>query len=232
MRGSIWLSSTARRIHPGLASRSTPPLAEGRRPPLVAIRLLRAPAVWGERRLRRGRRPRAPGEGRRDGRRADRLRPGATPVERILERRGRARVAGGAAWRGEEAMNGVNCGIDTIGFQSSPESLVRRSARVHRGIWLRDYPLHVTLLRVADGRLDRGDATMWRTMRLAGAAGAAVLAIALPAAPAVAAPSPTLVPPPGCTGDWNTAQSAFHNHAPGTSPGCEVAESHARHFPR
>jgi len=40
------------------------------------------------------------------------------PVEQILERRGRARAAGGAAWRGEEAMSGVDCGIDAIGFQA------------------------------------------------------------------------------------------------------------------
>jgi hypothetical protein len=68
---------------------------------------------------------------------------------------------------------------------------------------------------------------MQRTIRLAVAAGAAVLAIALPAG-ALAAPSPTLLPPPGCTGDWNTTQSAANNHAPGTAPGCAVAESHAR----
>jgi hypothetical protein len=66
---------------------------------------------------------------------------------------------------------------------------------------------------------------MQRTIRLALAAGGAVFALALPAV-VVAAPSPTLVPPPGCTGDWNTAQAAFHNHAPGTSPGCLVAISH------
>jgi glutathione-independent formaldehyde dehydrogenase len=41
------------------------------------------------------------------------------PVEQILERRGRARAAGGAAWRDEEAMSGVDCGIDAIGFQAS-----------------------------------------------------------------------------------------------------------------
>jgi glutathione-independent formaldehyde dehydrogenase len=40
------------------------------------------------------------------------------PVEQILERRGRARAAGGATWRGEQAMNGVDCGIDAIGFQA------------------------------------------------------------------------------------------------------------------
>ena len=40
------------------------------------------------------------------------------PVEQILEHRGRARAAGGAAWRGEEAMAGVDCGIDAIGFQA------------------------------------------------------------------------------------------------------------------
>src|SRR5690242_21487817 len=40
------------------------------------------------------------------------------PVEQILEQQGRARAAGGAAWRGEEAMAGVDCGIDAIGFQA------------------------------------------------------------------------------------------------------------------
>jgi len=40
------------------------------------------------------------------------------PVEQILEQRWRARAAAGAAWRGEEAMTGVNCGIDAIGFQA------------------------------------------------------------------------------------------------------------------
>jgi hypothetical protein len=66
---------------------------------------------------------------------------------------------------------------------------------------------------------------MKRAIRLALAAGAAVFALGLPVV-AQASPSPTLVPPPGCTGQWNTAQSAFHNHAPGTSPGCFVAISH------
>lgn len=69
---------------------------------------------------------------------------------------------------------------------------------------------------------------MQRTIRLiVSAVGAAVLATALPVG-AVAAPSSTLVPPPGCTGDWNTTQSALNNHAPGVAPGCAVAESHAR----
>lgn len=65
---------------------------------------------------------------------------------------------------------------------------------------------------------------MQRTMRVAVAAGAAVLALALPAA-AGAAPS-GFTPPPGCTGSWNTTQSAEFNHAPGVAPGCTVAESH------
>jgi hypothetical protein len=68
---------------------------------------------------------------------------------------------------------------------------------------------------------------MPRTVRVAVTAGAAVLALALPAA-AGAAPSSSLVPPPGCTGDWNTTQSANNNHAPGVAGGCAVAESHAR----
>jgi glutathione-independent formaldehyde dehydrogenase len=40
------------------------------------------------------------------------------PAEQIMEQRGRSRSAGGATWRGEEAMNGVDCGIDAIGFQA------------------------------------------------------------------------------------------------------------------
>lgn len=71
---------------------------------------------------------------------------------------------------------------------------------------------------------------MQRTIRLAVATGAAVLSTALPQV-ALADPSPTLVPPPGCTGDWNTPQAAFHNHAPGTSPGCFVAIEHKKHPP-
>lgn len=40
------------------------------------------------------------------------------PAEQILDHRNRARAAAGVAWRGEEAMNGVNCAIDAIGFQA------------------------------------------------------------------------------------------------------------------
>ncbi|HTK07854.1 MAG TPA: glutathione-independent formaldehyde dehydrogenase [Ktedonobacteraceae bacterium] len=40
------------------------------------------------------------------------------PVEQILELRGQARKGAGAAWRGQEAMGGVNCAIDAIGFQA------------------------------------------------------------------------------------------------------------------
>ena len=40
------------------------------------------------------------------------------PAEQILELRGRTRRSAGAAWRGEEAMGGVDCGIDAIGFQA------------------------------------------------------------------------------------------------------------------
>ena len=46
------------------------------------------------------------------------------------------------------------------------------------------------------------------------------------AAPAMAS-AMTFTPPPGCTGSWNTMQSATFNHAPGTAPGCSVAEAHA-----
>lgn len=40
------------------------------------------------------------------------------PAEQILERRGRMRESAGTTWRGEEAMTGVDCGIDAIGFQA------------------------------------------------------------------------------------------------------------------
>ncbi len=40
------------------------------------------------------------------------------PVEHILEQQGRTRARGGATWRSEEAMNGVDCGIDAVGFQA------------------------------------------------------------------------------------------------------------------
>ena len=40
------------------------------------------------------------------------------PVEQILEQQSRARARGGATWRGEDAMNGVDCGIDAVGFQA------------------------------------------------------------------------------------------------------------------
>ena len=58
---------------------------------------------------------------------------------------------------------------------------------------------------------------------LAGAAGL----VALAATPAVAAANMSFQAPPGCTGSWNTMQSATFNHAPGTAPGCTVAEAHA-----
>jgi glutathione-independent formaldehyde dehydrogenase len=41
----------------------------------------------------------------------------ADPVEQILEQRRRVRRRS-AAWRGEEALDGVKCGIDAIGFQA------------------------------------------------------------------------------------------------------------------
>jgi len=40
------------------------------------------------------------------------------PAEQILELRARKRKGAGPAWRGEEAMDGVDCGIDAIGFQA------------------------------------------------------------------------------------------------------------------
>ncbi len=57
--------------------------------------------------------------------------------------------------------------------------------------------------------------------------GATLLAMAQPVG-ALAGHLPTFMPPPGCTGGWNTFQSAEHNHAPGTSPGCTWRIS-ARH---
>jgi hypothetical protein len=68
--------------------------------------------------------------------------------------------------------------------------------------------------------------TMKRTIRFAAASAVGALALALPAA-AGATPSSSLAPPPGCTGGWNTTQSANNNQAPGVAPGCTVAESHA-----
>jgi glutathione-independent formaldehyde dehydrogenase len=61
------------------------------------------------------------------------------PVEQIVERRGRARAAAGTTWRGEEAMNGVDCGIDAVGFQArafadpgyeDPEAVIHALARL------------------------------------------------------------------------------------------------------
>lgn len=61
------------------------------------------------------------------------------PAEQILERQGRARKSGGVTWRGEEAMSGVDCGIDAIGFQArdfsdpareNPEVVIHALARV------------------------------------------------------------------------------------------------------
>jgi glutathione-independent formaldehyde dehydrogenase len=61
------------------------------------------------------------------------------PVAQILERRSRKRAAGGAAWRGEEVMNGVDCGIDAIGFRAhafenpaheDPDGVIRALARL------------------------------------------------------------------------------------------------------
>jgi hypothetical protein len=69
---------------------------------------------------------------------------------------------------------------------------------------------------------------MKRTIRVAIALGATALALAQPAGAFAAVTPSTFIPPPGCTGDWNTTQSAQFNHAPGTAPGCFVAESHVR----
>ncbi len=69
---------------------------------------------------------------------------------------------------------------------------------------------------------------MKRTIRLAVAAGATLFTLALPTGAFAAVTPSTFMPPPGCTGGWNTTQSAQFNHAPGTAPGCFVAESHVR----
>ena len=61
------------------------------------------------------------------------------PVEQILERQSRARAQGGVTWRGEEAMHGVDCGIDAVGFQArafadprreDPTALIHALARL------------------------------------------------------------------------------------------------------
>ncbi len=63
------------------------------------------------------------------------------PAEQILEQLGRFRTVGGATWRGEEAMNGVDCGIDAIGFQArafadpsreDPQDVIHALARLVR----------------------------------------------------------------------------------------------------
>jgi len=40
------------------------------------------------------------------------------PAEQILEHLARRRRGAGAAWRGEEALDGVDCAIDAVGFQA------------------------------------------------------------------------------------------------------------------
>lgn len=40
------------------------------------------------------------------------------PVEQILEQAGRKRKGAGPTYRGEEAMTGIECGIDAIGFEA------------------------------------------------------------------------------------------------------------------
>lgn len=74
--------------------------------------------------------------------------------------------------------------------------------------------------------LQRGGLRISLRCGLATAAAASVMSLGA-ATPAVAAPSSSLVPPPGCTGGWNTTQSSFHNRAPGTAGGCTTAEAHA-----
>jgi hypothetical protein len=61
-------------------------------------------------------------------------------------------------------------------------------------------------------------------LRFGVAASAAAFSLALLAAPAGAATG--FQPPPGCTGSWNTTQSANNNQAPGVAPGCTVAVTH------
>jgi len=61
------------------------------------------------------------------------------PVEQIMEQRSRKRKSAGPTWRGEDAMNGVDCGIDAIGFQAhdwndpgreNPEIVIHALARL------------------------------------------------------------------------------------------------------
>jgi hypothetical protein len=65
-----------------------------------------------------------------------------------------------------------------------------------------------------------------RSLIRAAVAGTGVAAVLSFAGPAFAAGNGNFTPPPGCTGSWNTIQAANNNHAPGTAPGCTVAESH------
>ena len=65
-----------------------------------------------------------------------------------------------------------------------------------------------------------------RSLICAAVAGAAITAVLSFGGTAFAAGNGSFTPPPGCTGSWNTTQSATFNQAPGTAPGCAVAVSH------
>jgi hypothetical protein len=105
------------------------------------------------------------------------------------------------------------------GFSSSCRKSIQ--PRVHSS------PIKEKAMR--DGNV-QSNARRRRTLIRTAVVGPAVVAGVLSVAgPAFATVTPgTFVPPPGCSGGWNTTQSATFNHAPGTSPGCTVAESHAR----
>jgi Spy/CpxP family protein refolding chaperone len=75
---------------------------------------------------------------------------------------------------------------------------------------------------------DRNTSGLRAPLRFGLAAAAVASAISFGSATAaVAAPSSSLAPPPGCTGGWNTSQANSHNRAPGTAGGCTTAEAHA-----
>lgn len=62
-------------------------------------------------------------------------------------------------------------------------------------------------------------------LRMMVASASVAATVAASVTPALA--SPPSYAPPGCTGNWNTTQSATNNQAPGTAPGCATAMQHA-----
>lgn len=72
----------------------------------------------------------------------------------------------------------------------------------------------------------RPRAVRCRGVICAAVAGTAITAVLSFGGTAFAAGNGNFTPPLGCTGPWNTTQSAAFNQAPGTAPGCAVAVSH------